>query len=141
MRGRTHPRARGARGAVPRSVAAVPVLAPGVPLYVETYYGRVPGADVLERSCASLRAPMVDTPRTFLDHRAPTGWDAQPEPEQPQPHADQLARAGGKPLDALSTALLTDMYQITMAYSYWFNERHNGMLFLSLLCPWVAGAG
>ena len=84
---------------------------------------------------------MVDTPRTFLDHRAPTGWDAQPEPEQPQPHADQLARAGGKPLDALSTALLTDMYQITMAYSYWFNERHNGMLFLSLLWPWVAGAG
>ena len=31
------------------------------------------------------------------------------------------------PLDPLSTALLTDMYQITMAYSYWFNERHNGV--------------
>jgi hypothetical protein len=78
------------------------------------------------------RPPMDDTPRTFLDRRPPstTCWDAHPEPEQQlqQPAlapAAQLAR-GSEPLDALSTALLTDMYQITMAYSYWFNERHNG---------------
>mgnify|MGYP003341653054 CR=1 FL=1 len=69
---------------------------------------------------------MVDTPRTFLDRRAP--WDAQPEPEQQQAAAVGLAHLARsrEPLDALSTALLTDMYQITMAYSYWFNGRHNG---------------
>jgi nicotinate phosphoribosyltransferase len=28
------------------------------------------------------------------------------------------------PSNPLVTPLLTDMYQITMAYSYWFNGRH-----------------
>ena len=66
---------------------------------------------------------MGDTPRSFLDRRATHGWNAQPEPE-PQPSDASPGKLA--PLDALSTSLLTDMYQITMAYSYWFNERHNG---------------
>ena len=66
---------------------------------------------------------MGDTPRSFLDRRATHGWNAQPEPE-PQPSDASPGKLA--PLDALSTSLLTYMYQITMAYSYWFNERHNG---------------
>ena len=61
------------------------------------------------------------TPRSHMDQRAPAGWQAEPEPEPRVPGA-RLA-----PLDAFSTSLLTDMYQITMAYSYWFNNRHTGM--------------
>jgi hypothetical protein len=61
------------------------------------------------------------TPRSHMDQRAPAGWQAEPEPEPRVPGA-RLA-----PLDAFSSSLLTDMYQITMAYSYWFNNRHTGM--------------
>ena len=66
----------------------------------------------------------ADTPRSYLDRPPPLSRKAQPEPELLPTNAPETQ----EPLDALSTALLTDMYQITMAYSYWYNSRHNGML-------------
>eukprot|EP01051_Picozoa_sp_SAG22_P010566 SAG22_NODE_957_length_6316_cov_2.176130_8_plen_121_part_00 len=57
---------------------------------------------------------------------------AEPEPE-PEPAAAgaaamaRMAAAGTEftPTNPLVNPLLTDMYQVTMTYSYWFNGRHD----------------
>jgi nicotinate phosphoribosyltransferase len=36
------------------------------------------------------------------------------------------------PINPLVTALLTDLYQITMAYAHWKNNRHNDVAVFDL---------
>ena len=76
--------------------------------------------------------PVEQTPRTRMD--APLPATPEPEPE-PAPNGIHHAttspyRTGRRAPEAiganpLSNALCTDMYQITMAYSFWFNNRHD----------------
>lgn len=40
-------------------------------------------------------------------------------------HAESAEMDGMKPLSQFATPLLTDLYQITMAYGYWKAGRHN----------------
>ena len=78
--------------------------------------------------------PVEQTPRTRMDAPLPATPEPEPEP-QPAPNGIHHAttwpyRTGRRAPEAiganpLSNALCTDMYQITMAYSFWFNNRHD----------------
>eukprot|EP01104_Vermistella_antarctica_P017932 TRINITY_DN6490_c0_g1_i1.p1 TRINITY_DN6490_c0_g1~~TRINITY_DN6490_c0_g1_i1.p1 ORF type:complete len:645 (+),score=157.01 TRINITY_DN6490_c0_g1_i1:113-1936(+) len=84
------------------------------------------GAKLTDSPATKRVMDLVDTEKfpVFRRRESVKYFTTEEEAELNKEMSDREGPSLFKPVDGFSTPLLTDMYQISMAYAYWRNDRH-----------------